>query len=70
MKDKQMWRDIKKWLIIIGIWIFIIICSLIFIDWYKGVMLGIWCLVTGGFMYLMGNRIDKWADKYKLKNQG
>ena len=58
----QMWKDIKKWIIIIFSWIMILIFSLIFLD-NKTMILGLWALITGLVMCLKRKDYEKWYSK-------
>ena len=55
----QMWKDIKKWIIIIFLWLSILIFSLIFL-YNKTMILGGWMLITGLVMWLKGKDYEKW----------
>lgn len=55
----QMWKDIKKWIIIIFSWIIVLIFSLIFFD-NKTMILGGWLLIIALVMWLKGKDYEKW----------
>jgi len=55
----QMWKDIKKWIIIIFSWIIVLIFSLILLD-NKSMTLAGWLLITGLVMWLKGKNYEKW----------
>ena len=55
----QMWKDIKKWIVIIFSWVMILIFSLILLD-NKAMMLGGWLLINGLVMWLKGKDYEKW----------
>jgi hypothetical protein len=55
----EMWKDIKKWIIIIFSWIIVLIFSLILLD-NKTMMLSGWLLITGLVMWLKGKDYEKW----------
>lgn len=54
-----MWKDIKKWMVIIFSWLMVLIFSLIFMD-NKILVLAGWLLITGLVMHIKGKDYEKW----------
>jgi hypothetical protein len=68
MKYDQMWKDVRKWVLIFSIWLVILILSLVFIENVEILrcISGIWIFITGLFMISKRKDYEKWYyDNYK-----
>lgn len=67
MKSKntmeQTWKDIKKWMRIIILWIIILILTIIFSNQPTTLIIGVWFLIIGLFLAINRKKYENWYNK-------
>jgi len=67
MKSKntmeQTWKDIKKWMRIIILWIIILILTIIFSNQPTTLIIGVWFLIIGLFLAINRKKYENWYNE-------